>query len=157
MERFNVPEELQNPENMLKLLTIIFPCTLKRLQPEKNRDERHRLIDIFTENNLRRRQDFFDDPMIRFLWNNVFIKNNADLVMTQIKSLKGEQDQYTIKVERFIQSIQQLEEHHQIKFLPDGVNAGEIKQFVPEEEYKFLLENGQYNKTNRSMIDSKIR
>ena len=142
---------------MLKLLTIIFPCTLKRLQPQQNREERLKLINIFTENNQRSRKDFFDDPMIQFLWSNVFIKENPDLVTSQLKSLKSEQDLGAIKVERFIISIQQLEEQHQIRFLPLGANAEKIEQFAPEEEYQFLLKNGKYNKRNRMKINSEIR
>ena len=40
--------------------------------------------------------------MICFLWNNVYIKNNDDLVIKQMKSLKGDQDEHAMKVERFI-------------------------------------------------------
>ena len=40
MNDLNLPQELKDDENMLILLTILFPCTVKKIRPTEYADER---------------------------------------------------------------------------------------------------------------------
>ena len=40
MNDLNLPQELKDDENMLILLTILFPCTVKKIRPTEYTEER---------------------------------------------------------------------------------------------------------------------
>ena len=50
MKSLGVPDALMDEASMLKILTIIFPCTIKKVKPNQYVRERTLLIQIFREN-----------------------------------------------------------------------------------------------------------
>ena len=50
MKSLKVPDALMDEASMLKILTIIFPCTIKKVKPNQYVRERTLLIQIFREN-----------------------------------------------------------------------------------------------------------
>ena len=69
----SLPEALVDEENVLKLLTIIFPCTIKKVDPENRKEERAFFLKIFRENSAIMRSKFFSDPLVKYLWEQIFI------------------------------------------------------------------------------------
>ena len=59
MDRVGLPNDLKDEQNALKLLTIIFPQTLKKIRPFELASERENLSEIFRENCASRRLEFF--------------------------------------------------------------------------------------------------
>ena len=105
MDRLKIPSELRDHDNVLRLLTIIFPCTVKYIQPNHIRAERLKLVSVFRENCVKNRQDFFSEPIIQFLWTKVFLEENPDLVSNHLRRLKSEREDGDIAVAKFIKSI----------------------------------------------------
>ena len=50
MKSLGIPDALMDEASMLKILTIIFPCTIKKVKPNQYVRERTLLIQIFREN-----------------------------------------------------------------------------------------------------------
>ena len=50
MDNIQLPHNLKDQENTLKLLTIILPCTIKKIRPLDLVDQRNELVAIFREN-----------------------------------------------------------------------------------------------------------
>ena len=73
MDEIKLPHDLKDLDNTLKLLTIIFPSTMKKIRPSDLIDERKDLVEIFRENCSNKRLKFFQDPLVKFLWNQVFM------------------------------------------------------------------------------------
>ena len=74
-----IPEELKDDENILKLLTILFPCTIKKIRSTEQTRGREMLIDTFRENCAKKRIDFFKDPLVKYLWNKVFMEEKPEV------------------------------------------------------------------------------
>ena len=110
MDRLKIPIELRDHDNVLRLLTIIFPCTVKYIEPNHIREERLKLVSVFRENCVKNRQDFFSEPIIQFLWTRVFLEENPNLVSNHLRRLKSEREDGDIAVSKFIKSIKQLED-----------------------------------------------
>ena len=128
------------------MLTIIFPCTLKSINIEQITGERQLLIDLFRENCAKKRQLFFEDPLIRYLWNNIFMRDNPDLITDTLRQIKSDKRKGDLGVEKYVESMQYLQKKFRINFLPKNFTADKVKIFKPEEEYQYLLNYGKYNK-----------
>ena len=55
MNDLNLPQELKDDENMLILLTVLFPCTVKKIRPTEYAEEREQLKETFRENCAKKR------------------------------------------------------------------------------------------------------
>ena len=76
------------------------------------------------------------------------MKVNPDLVNMHLRRIKNDREDGSIAVDKFIKSIQKLEDEMKIKFFSCGadLNSDELQMLTKEEEYKFLLQNGKYCK-----------
>ena len=106
METLEIPKELKDQEHVLKLLTIVFPCTVKHVEPKLYRAERLKLISIFRENCAKKRQEFFGEPLIQYLWTKVFMEANPDIVNVHLRRIKSERADGEVAVAKLIKSIQ---------------------------------------------------
>ena len=90
MKSMQFPETLMDEVSTLKMLTIIFPCTIKKVKPNHFKSERNLLIQIFRENCNSKRSKFFMDPLIKFLWNNVFMVEASDIVHKHLRAIRSD-------------------------------------------------------------------
>ena len=105
MDKINLPQELRDYESLLKLLAIIFPCSVKTIEPDLFQDERLKLVTIFRENSAKKRHNFFSDPLIKFLWTRVFIKANPLLIKTYLRKIKTDRNNGSTTIQNFIANI----------------------------------------------------
>ena len=102
---------------------------------------------VFKENNSRTRRAFFSDPLIKYLWAQIFIKEAPETCLTYLRRLKSDPMYGTTRLNKFLQDIEETEANCNFKMLPDiARNRENITVFSQQEEYKDLLENGKYNK-----------
>lgn len=106
MEVLEIPKELRDQENVLKLLTIVFPCTVKHVEPKVYRNERLKLISIFRENCAKKRLEFFREPLIQHLWSKVFMEANPDIINVHLRRIKSERADGDVAMAKLIKSIQ---------------------------------------------------
>ena len=141
MDQLQIPQELRCYDNVLKLLTIIFPCTVKQIDMTNCRIERLKFVAVFRENSSKRRRDFFSDPLVKFLWQTVFMPANPYLVKDHLRRIKSEASDGDVAVVRFLESVQQMERELDFKFVPDHIKLdyNEIAAFSKEEAYEYLL------------------
>ena len=90
MKSMQFPEALMDEASTLKMLTIIFPCTIKKVKPNHFKCERNLLIQIFRENCNLKRSKFFMDPLIKFLWNNIFMVEAPDIVHNHLRAIRSD-------------------------------------------------------------------
>ena len=76
----NAPPELLQYEEVLKMITFMFPCRARKLDPEAARKQRALLVQVFQENNSKLRTDLFSDPLVKFLWSKVWIVESPETV-----------------------------------------------------------------------------
>ena len=110
MEDINLPHDLKDQDNILKLLTIIFPCTIKKIRPFDLVDQRKELIAIFRENCSKKRLNFFQDPLVMYLWNQVFMKERPDIFENHMRKIKSDSKYGDIAIDKFVTSLRALEE-----------------------------------------------
>ena len=67
-----LPDALQDNDSTIKMVTLLFPCTIRKLFdiPLQQMDERTRtfFVQVFKENSVAQRRKFFSDPLIQYLW-----------------------------------------------------------------------------------------
>ena len=63
-----LPDALQDNDSTIKMVTLLFPCTIRKLFdiPLQQMDERTRtfFVQVFKENSVVQRRKFFSDPLI---------------------------------------------------------------------------------------------
>ena len=102
-ERVKVPNNLLDKESVEKMLVILFPCiTKKRAHSAK---KKHPLFLIFKENNHALRMKFFSDPLIKFLWQHLFIKKREDILVNHLRRIRSHVEIGQAKYERFVKDL----------------------------------------------------
>ena len=148
MKSLELPEALLDRENIVKMLTILFPCsTRKTLGEEEYRDTRHFFAEVFRENNVAIRNKFYSDPLIKHLWQHIFLVECPDTCISHLRRIRSQEEQGEDKFKRFLTDVGQIELALNFKMLPDDARKEEnTKVFSKEEELADLMENGKYNK-----------
>ena len=99
-ERLKVPKSLLDTENVEKMLVILFPCIAKR--PAYSDKKKHPLFRIFKENNHALRMKFFSDPLVKFLWQYLFIKKHENILVNHLRRIRSHEDIGQAKYDRFV-------------------------------------------------------
>ena len=157
MDMINVPNDLKDEHNALKLLTIIFPQTLRKIRPFEYAEEREDLNEVFKENCASRRLRFFKDPLVKFLWNNVFMQHKPHLLTSHLRWIKSDPDNGDIALLKFVSCLKVLEEC-QIRFTIDGtkLESDSIESFSQAEKHDYLIQNGKFNKRQTVKVQNNI-
>ena len=103
IEKLQVPKDLLDAESVEKMLVILFPCITKR--PAYAAKKRHPLVLIFKENNHSLRMMFFSDPLIKFLWKYLFIREHPDILINHLRRIRSHDDFGEMKYERFVKDL----------------------------------------------------
>ena len=158
-KRLHLPDSLIDDENVLKMLTLLFPCTVDKILPGCFRAERKLFVQTFKENNARLRQDFFSDPLAKYLWSQIFIEEASEMFVMHLRWIRSQPVHGAKKFDRFLKDMKQLEITCNFKMLTENgkdANSDITKTFTQQEEYKYLVENGRYNKRQTDKIRGKI-
>ena len=139
------PPELLEKDSVDTMLIILFPCIIKK--PAYRAMRKSPMFLIFRENNYTLRTRFFSDPLIKFLWKNVFIKKHEDILVTHLRRIRSHNIVGQTKYERFVKDLATNEIKHKITLLPDSIkDDSKMTVFTEEEAFTDLVENGKYNK-----------
>ena len=77
---------------------LLFPTALSKSKCDRKyipevtqfRDEIYVCsYDIFKENNLRKRQLFFAEPLIKFLWIELFVTNKPEIIINHLRRARS--------------------------------------------------------------------
>ena len=158
MTDLNLPKELLDHDNTLKLLTILFPCSIKKILPTECIEARELLLSTFRENCAKKREDFFSDPLVKYLWNNIFIQEQPEIFQSHLRWILSDSKYGEIAIAKFVMCLRKLEACL-AKFTPDGslVEINSIKKFEQAEMHDYLVKNGKFNKKNRTQIKNQIK
>ena len=142
-----MPESLLDHENVLKMVTILFPCTTKGILPDYCKAKREQLVQTFRENSQKSRTFIFSEPLVKYLWSNVFIKNAPEIVVDHLRWIHSQPCHGAVKFDRVFKDMKQLEITCNFKMLPDSARSPDgTKVFSKKEQFEYLLENGKHNK-----------
>ena len=124
MRDLKLPPELQDDQSVVKVLTLVFPCTLRRPLPNMLLTiDRVLFAKVFRENNNTTRYKFFSDPLIKYLWSQIFIKEDPEILITQLRRLRSQEDLGEAKQDRLTKDMMVLELKLNFKMLPDMVKS----------------------------------
>ena len=88
-DELSLPATLLTHKNVLKMLTILFPCTLKKVQPTAYAAERLVIARrVFKENSSKTREKFFADPLIKYLWVRIFVTNTPETFISYLRQVR---------------------------------------------------------------------
>ena len=85
-----VPETLLSLENIVKMITLLFPCSLRKAMPTE--EPRNHLAQVFRENNQKLRQQFFQEPLIKYLWTKIFIVEGENIVIDHMRRVRSSEE-----------------------------------------------------------------
>ena len=152
-----LPNELLDTESVLKMLTILFPQSVKKVLPGTHSAERQFLVLIFRENNSSSRKRYFADPLIKYLWTHVFIKEAPDVCATYLRLVKSQPEHGTAKLDKFMRDLFGLETTCNFTILPDIARSiADIEVFSRQDECDYLVRNGMHNKKERRKVTEQI-
>ena len=96
--------------NIIKMLTLIFPCTTRRPLPNlTERVDRILFAQVFRENNNKVRTRFFSDLLIKYLWSKIFIITNPEIVVSHLRRLRSQESCGEAKYDRLVRDLMHLE------------------------------------------------
>ena len=110
MEKLEVPQELREYDHILKMLTIVFPCTSKTIRVDDYKNDRAIMVAVFRENTSKKRRAFFSEPLVKYLWQKIFMPAHPNLVKNHLRRIKSEAADGNVAVARFLESVQKLEQ-----------------------------------------------
>ena len=155
LDYVEAPPELLEKDCINTMLIILFPCIIKR--PAFKAMRKSPMFLIFRENNYTLRTRFFSDPLIKFLWKNVFIKKHEDILVTHLRRIRSHKIVGQIKYERFVKDLMTNETKYKMTLLPDTIkDESKMTIFTEEEAFTDLIENGKYNKRQAKRIKGAI-
>ena len=115
--------------------------------------KKHPLFLIFKENNHSLRMKFFSDPLIKHLWQDLFIKKREDILVNHLRRIRSHEEIGQTKYERFVKDLKINETRHKITLLPTSINdTTDVSVFTEEEALTDLIENGKFNKRQAKKI-----
>ena len=124
-----LPEALLDHESVVKMLTLLFPCTTRRRLPllpvMENPVDRIPFAQVFRENNLSLRQKFFSDPLVKYLWSKIFIVECPDICIDHLRRIRSHSEQGEEKFSKFCKEIARTEMKFNFKMLPDSAKKSE--------------------------------
>ena len=98
------PKVLLDVENVTKMLILLFPCTVRR-HPMYTHLNKHVMVTIMKENNFRLRDEFFKDPLAKFLWRKVFLGSHPDVLITHLRRMRSVEDFGEKMYQRFVKDL----------------------------------------------------
>ena len=99
-DRLSLPNVLLNEEDLLKMVTILFPCSIKKVTPDEYKHERIFFVKAFGENSALIREQFFSNPLVKYLWVNHFMKEGSNIILTYLRSIRNDHGEY--KFQKFL-------------------------------------------------------
>ena len=87
---------------MLKMITFMFPCRARKLDPTTAKEARGLLVQVFHENNSKLRTQLFSDPLIKFLWSEIFVVRAPDTLVNYLRFVKSTKEHGDIQIDRFV-------------------------------------------------------
>ena len=130
-----LPKHLMDYSSMIKVLTLVFPCSIRRSLPELIEPvDRVFLVEVFRDNNSAVRAKFFSDPLIKHLWSKNFINKNPEIVVGHLRRLRSHSVLGEAKYERLMKDMMHLELTLNFKLLPDMARSSENTMTFTTEE-----------------------
>ena len=85
-----------------------------------HRDDRALMVQVFRENHCKMRIRFFQEPMVKYLWENVFVVEYGHEITQYMRFVRSQSDQGDFKYFRLMQELLTIETTHNVKLLPDS-------------------------------------
>ena len=118
-----IPKALLDIENVVKMVTLLFPCTTRRHLPLlpglMHPTQRTHIAQVFRENNLELRLKFFGEPLIKYLWSKIFIDDCPDVSTSHLRRIRSNTENGEMKFNRFWTDIKKMELKFNFKLLPE--------------------------------------
>ena len=76
------------------------------------------MVQIFRDNNSKKRAHFFKNLLIRYLWK-LFVENDKAQLIDYMKSIRSDTETGELRFIRFMQEFKSLEEQLGFELLPD--------------------------------------
>ena len=101
------------------MLTLLLPCTIRRPIPDLTQNvDRFLFAQVFRENNSWVRTSFFSDPLVKYLWEKIFLEESPEIVIAHLRRLRSDENG-AAKQDRLMKDMFQIEMELGIKLLPD--------------------------------------
>ena len=119
-----LPDALQDNDSVAKMLTLLFPCTIRKslaILPHQMDDQKRAFfVQVFKENSVTLRNQLFSDPLIQYLWSKIFIVESPETCITHLRRIRSSPEHGEMKYERVLKDMQNVEVEHNFKMLPDS-------------------------------------
>ena len=122
------PKELLSEETIAKLVVLLFPCKVKQAKWVHVR--KTHFFRIFKENNIKLRNEFFNDPLIKHLWGAVYLEKHQSVLVNYLRHIRSGSDNGEAKYNTFMRDIRNQEIRSNCTILPSPLIAAEIEVFT---------------------------
>ena len=160
-EDLHLPESLRDIESIIKMVTLLFPCSTRKqlpLLPELTHPaQRLHFAQVFRENNLEIRHKFFQEPLIQYLWSEIFIKVCPEVSVAHLRRIRSHSENGDLKFNRFMTDVKKMEVKVNVKILPDICrDEKSTTVFSEKEKIDDLFDNAKYNKKHMQKVNGAI-
>lgn len=118
-EQLKLPEAIMDHQSIVKVVTILFPCTLRKDMGACPFNTRSFFVQVFKENNVKIRNRFFSDPLVKYLWAKVFILEASEICISHLRRIRSHQEHGEAKYERIMKDLKHNETQFNLKMVPD--------------------------------------
>ena len=162
--KIKLPPELCTVETYAKLAVMLFPAIVKRNHtPNRVVDVenlfhiiRGTCYDIFRENNIQKRLQFFSSPLIKVLWS-FMIKIKPEIVINHLRRCRSFPYKGECRFQSLYSDMLDLERQMKVQLIPEeGRDQKKIKTFSMTEVYEDLRQNSKYKNRNDAAIQKSL-
>ena len=142
-------------------MLIIFPTIAKKRRNSRQfceelevfyEDIRLQCLEIFKENNVKKRRAFFSEPLIKYLWK-LFVESKPDAIIHHLRRTRSYPFEGEQRYRALLADMRSLEQTLKVVILPkQAKDDAAISLFNLQETEKDLEETGKFNKRNSEQI-----
>ena len=83
-------------------------------------DKRTLFVQVFRENNGAVRTKFFSDPVVKYVWDNIFVTQSEDIIISHLRRIRSHPDFGEQKYIRLLKDMNDNEVNYNFRMLPDA-------------------------------------
>ena len=162
MNAIPLPSHFLTSKHLAMMVLLLFPTITKKSETDRRylpelhehfQTIRVACYEVFKENNIRKRRAFFSEPLIQFLWGELFAKIRPDITINHLRRMRSHPIDGEYRYQMIVNDMLQLESCYNLVIIPAEARCNDvIKEFTPEEAEADLAENQKFNIRSSQML-----
>ena len=168
MKKLEMPESLMTEKSSHALIFLLFSRVYNERDITANSElsELTKFLSelnlpfnqIFQQNTVQKRQIFFSNELVKWLWHKVFFKMQPTHILNYLRRVRSYPQEGEERYRTLVKDMRQVEQNCQAQLLPKNcLSCKNVTLFTREEMEKDAATQWKYNKRNQTLLTEWLR